>query len=151
MLGELRWHVLVCSVNLQVDRAALHFGRNSQRHVQFLFPKRMFSECIHTFHAKLSVMPKRIAPKNAGHKPKITWSVCITLKRHVGYALRLRSFGHGLIVDRTRESHQGGVCQEGTAPSCGKPKDCRRSCGWCYNGCRSHSTKWRTTQRTVDV
>ena len=51
MLGELRWHVLVCSVNLQVDRAALHFGRNSQRQVQFLFPKRMFSECTHTIYA----------------------------------------------------------------------------------------------------
>ncbi len=29
-----------------------------------------------------SVMPKRTTPKSAAHKPKTTWSVCITLKRH---------------------------------------------------------------------
>jgi hypothetical protein len=61
---------------------------------------------------------------------------------------------HGLIVDCARESHQGGVCQKGAAPSCRKPKDCGHTGGRRHNGCRSNSTNrgnWiRTIKGTVD-
>jgi hypothetical protein len=134
----------VCSSGLQVDRAVSHFGRNSPRFIPPFLPiiPVLVTELIRALH-QTSVTPQRTTRRSAPHKRKIIWSACTIPKRHVENVLvRHLPFNTGSITDCTRESHQGGVCQEGTAPSCRGQKDGGCVGGRCYNGGRSHSTRW---------
>jgi hypothetical protein len=131
---------------LQVDHAVSHSGRNSPRYVPLFSPLILafLIGLIRTLYTFLNQCyaatdnPKECSPQAEDyleclhHTKEACWEC----------AHPIFPFDHGSIADCTREGYQGGVCQEGTTPSCRGQKDCGCVGRRCYNGGRSDSKRW---------